>query len=230
MFFDGHIVRYFLGNIPVIVTSQHDGYITYLDGVSLPMVFNVANDVGSRLLVETMSAFSLTSFYSPYVFIYKVQKSRSSWELYKDYLEELTKQAQRIMRAYGRCLVLDIHRFHKKPECDAQKDCDIIFGTNLRKSVEGDIDFIFAQIFRKAISDFTGKDYSIYVPTTEVIEGTRFGATGINPDRIIQSKWLKDRLPEVSTIQIEFYKELLALPIRDRIAKALAMAIERLNR
>jgi len=224
-------VSCFNGNIPVVLSAHHDGWLTSLDGNELPVLRDVGNDEGTRRLVWLVFRLMKQMYgMRPYTLVHKVKKDRSSEEMLTVYIEEIFSLIRHCLEKWGLCYIFDVHRFYKHPEFVGemvQNNYDIWLGTGHRASIRGDFDKKFAASLSFAFEEHCGRKLGVYVPDEEERAGERFGATGKHGGRRIITKLISEEFRDrpINAVQIEFYKDLLAPDERIKSAIALSEAI-----
>lgn len=218
------------GNIPVILSAHHDGYMTRIGGDELPRLRNAKNDEGTRALSWTAAEF-LARMYEmrPHVIVHRIKKDRSSEKMFTIYIEEIFSLVDRCLDQWGRCYVFDIHCFrrHRPPAGEISREYGVWLGTDHRASIRNDFDRNFAASLLRAFKRYFGPQIDVFVPGSAEKKGERFGATGKQEWRRIITKLVSDRFcgQSVNAIQIEFYKDLLVPERRGGTAIALCEAI-----
>lgn len=215
------IVSEIPGNIPVILSSHHDGYLTALNGRELDVVVKRKNDSGTKRLTCLVRRVLIEIHeMRPYFLAHKIKLDRSTEEMFTTYIEKIFRIVEICLKKWGICYVFDIHRFYKHPELteDITQEYEVWLGTNHRASIRSDFDKNFAVSLSHAFYDWFGKKIDVYVPDEKERSGECFGATGKNKDRRIIIKAVSDefRQSAVNAVQIEFYKDLLQ---RERIVE-----------
>jgi len=217
------------GNMPVILSSHHDGSETRINGVELAVVRQVENDMGiNRLACLVADIFYNLYSARPFLLTYKIKKDRSTGEMFAKYVQKILEVSERCFSIWGKCAVLDLHRFYKHPgpAGEIKENYDIWLGTDHRKTVSGEFDKKLAIALKETYKTCFGQTIKIYVPQEEVKEGERFGATG--KLQMILTKCLGDAFSgrNFSAVQMEFYKDMVleGAPVT-KLAIALASAL-----
>ncbi len=201
-----------LGNIPVIISSHHDGSETQLYDKELPVVRQVENDDGiNRLARLTVDMFFRIHLVKPFFFSYKIRKDRSTVEMFAKYIQKVIEVSAKCLSVWGKCAVLDLHRFRSHPELpeEIQERYDIWFGTDHRQAVSGGFDRKLAEALQETYKTCFGQTVKIYVPDENGNEWEKFGATG--KVTLILTKVLGDAFSGMnfSAVQMEFYKDMV---------------------
>jgi hypothetical protein len=195
--------------------------MTILNGIELPANKNRdTNDLRTTLLGNLTCDFAKKEGMKLFFLWNKIARDRHSAEIKGVYFVEVLNTVRKCLDKWGKCCVLDLHRFYRPPPVG---DYPIFFGTNNRQTVSGDFDKLAAGILEKAMRCELQIDRSVYLPGTERKEGEKFGAT----KPLILTNWLKREEPRVEAIQIEFYKDLLENKrvIRSVLPRALAQIL-----
>jgi hypothetical protein len=197
-----HIVDYYAGSAPIIITVRHDGPATIIGDEILPKLRDKdTNDRGTMLLgLMILEEFALLRRGQPFLIMNKITRNRCTPEMFGMYYEDVLQTAQACLKRWEQCFVFDLHRFYKYP---AVGKYDIFLGTNHRRTISGDVDETFARILIDRMWHATGAMLKVYVPGKKIKDGERFGATR---ERTLVN-WLKKEEPRVEAIQIEIYKD-----------------------
>ncbi len=217
------------GDVPIIVSSHHDGFETRMHGNELAVVRQVENDDGINCLARVTADMMLRiHFVRPFFFSYKIRKDRSTVEMFEKYAQKVMEVSAKCLSVWGKCAVVDLHRFYKHPELpeEIKENYDIWFGTDHRKTVFGEFDRNLAAALKQTYRACFTQAIKIYVPDENGKEWERFGATGKNT--LILTKCLGDAFfgARFSAVQMEFYKDMIleGVPMA-KLAIALANAI-----
>lgn len=200
------------GNIPVIISSHHDGSETQLFGKELPVVRQVENDDGiNRLARLTADMIFRIHLVKPFFFSYKIRKDRSTAEMFARYVQRIVEVSAKCLSTWGKCAVLDLHRFRKHPElsADIPEKYNIWFGTNHRQTISQGFDVRIAVALQETYRTCFSENIKIYVPDENIKEWEHFGATG--KYTLILTKALGDAFSGMnfSSVQMEFYKDMI---------------------
>ena len=209
------------GSIPVIITVAHGGGAKGALFFSELPVINPAREKneGTVFLVWRMLSL-LPDSCRPYTLHQGVERPRLTMEMVLDFYDEIILVMEEVFEKFGRCYLIDIHSFAHQPVFGTY---DVIFGTNNRRTIARDFDSQFAAALQKAaFLQGVCNGLKIYVPEDAPREGEKFGAT----KNMTLVKWVKDREPDVSAIQVEIYKDwFISLEIKVIIAKIFSDAI-----
>lgn len=206
----GDVAIYYPGMMPLILCSHHDGQNAALNGAPLLKLRERHNDEGTRdLSLRTTDIMERTRGKSPHLLIFDIRIQTSTNEMFNLYIAKVRAVIGDCLKCFGKCAVIDIHRFYKHPEftCDIRREYDIWFGTDHRRSVYDDFDKRIAAAIIEAYKKFCSQEISIYVPEEKNKIGESFGATGKTPERTILTKVISDTFANqpVNAIQAEFY-------------------------
>lgn len=198
---------YIQGNIPIIYTIMHDGVLYSLGGEELPVIRGKReNDSETRNLALRISALSKKEAH-PHFLFEEIDRIHLSKEIKNYFFEQVLLIARECLINYNRCLLIDIHAFKKQPKCG---NYHIIFGTDHRNTIKGDIDIELAKtlsIIFKTLSH--GSELSIFVPERTPAgtkkDNERFGATC----DFTLANWITKQEPRINAIQVEISNELL---------------------
>ncbi len=227
------VAVYVSGNAPVILCSHHDGQSeTVLNGrAQLPVLRGRHSDEGTQWLTRLIANIMRKSkCESPHLLIFGVKLQRSTDEMLDLYIAKVFSVICECLDHFGKCTIVDIHRFYKHPEltCDISSQYDIWFGTDHRQSVRHDFDKKLAAAVIDIYQMCFSQKISIYVPGEKEKEGEKFGATGKSAGRKILTKEISDTFcgQPINAIQAEFYIDHLreGAPIT-KIAIAFANAL-----
>lgn len=204
------VAAYCAGNVPVILCSHHDGLSAeLLNGRPLLMLRGRHNDGGTRDLTLRIANIMRNSGKKPHLAIFNIDIRRSTDEMFDLYLQKVFSAVRDCLIRFGKCAIIDIHRFYKHPDLtsDIRSQYDIWFGTDHRRSVRDDFDKKLAAAIIGAYKRLCGQEISVYVPEEMEKIGERFGATGKTPGKTILTKKVGDAFlgQRVSAVQVEFY-------------------------
>ncbi|PIR66616.1 MAG: hypothetical protein COU51_02765 [Parcubacteria group bacterium CG10_big_fil_rev_8_21_14_0_10_36_14] len=218
-------VNVFEGNIPIVITVPHDGSLGRLITVDLPIRRpERQNDEGTLFLGADIRDCMKEKFgFRPYLIVQNVERRRLRRYIILNYYEKVLKCVKECLEKWGKCILFDLHAFQHQPVIG---NFDIMLGTNHRQTVCGNIDLEFGRRLANWVlwgtEPFDRRNMYIYIPDGESRDGEKFCAS----KDFTLVKWIKNKEPRSSAIQLEIYKDwFISIDKLRRLAKIISFAI-----
>ena len=210
------------GNTPVILTVPHDGGLIGWEHKIFKIVREErTNDEGTVYLVMAIRRYMEEEHSKrPYTLFQEIERRRLDKHFVEKFYRRVLRDVIVCLGQWGRCYLFDIHGFADQLPGE---DYDIIFGTDNRRTIIGNFDEKFAAFLGSLVLSASGdRKLRAFLPQQEPVPEQRFGATK-NHTLV---KWIKNREPRVSAMQVEVYRNWLMSDERTEVfARTFANAI-----